>query len=267
MNSRRALCISFAVNCLLLAVCGVLFWRGTEPGPQALAPAADVEPPRLYPANPAAPATSPAPAAFHWSQLESTDYRTYVANLRSIGCPEQTVRDIVTADLDSAVYAPKREQLRQRLAANGGGGAVLGRQSFEAKLRQEELRFVNALLGQPAEPETRMLADSSRSAQTSAPADQGPSTPASMPLIFLATGTNALGLNESQLAAVERLKRQFVQALGGEKLDPNGPEYAARWAQAQPLLDQRLRTVLGREVYYKLHLQALRQTMISDGAQ
>jgi hypothetical protein len=37
--------------------------------------------------------------AWQWRQLESEDYRTYINNLRSVGCPEQTVRDIVSADL------------------------------------------------------------------------------------------------------------------------------------------------------------------------
>lgn len=37
--------------------------------------------------------------AFHWRQLESTNYDTFVANLRAVGCPERTIRDIVEADV------------------------------------------------------------------------------------------------------------------------------------------------------------------------
>jgi RNA polymerase sigma factor (sigma-70 family) len=37
---------------------------------------------------------------FHWSQVESADYRQYIANLRAIGCPEQTIRDLIIADLN-----------------------------------------------------------------------------------------------------------------------------------------------------------------------
>src|SRR5882724_337599 len=44
---------------------------------------------------------------FTWQQVESDDYPSYVANLREIGCPEQTVRDIIIADVN-AVYARKR---------------------------------------------------------------------------------------------------------------------------------------------------------------
>ena len=31
---------------------------------------------------------------FSWRSVESDDYPTYVSNLREIGCPEQTIRDI-----------------------------------------------------------------------------------------------------------------------------------------------------------------------------
>lgn len=42
-----------------------------------------------------------------WTQLESSDYPTYIANLRVIGCPEQTVRDIIIADVN-ALFARRR---------------------------------------------------------------------------------------------------------------------------------------------------------------
>jgi len=42
-----------------------------------------------------------------WSHVESPDYATYIANLRSIGCPEQTIRDIIIADVN-ALFAKRR---------------------------------------------------------------------------------------------------------------------------------------------------------------
>ena len=44
---------------------------------------------------------------FSWSQVESADYPAYIANLRAIGCPEQTIRDIIIADVN-ALYARKQ---------------------------------------------------------------------------------------------------------------------------------------------------------------
>jgi hypothetical protein len=48
--------------------------------------------------------------AFEWTQLESEDYRTYINRLRSIGCPEETIRDIVIADLEK-LMAPEMKEL------------------------------------------------------------------------------------------------------------------------------------------------------------
>ena len=45
---------------------------------------------------------------FSWhSDVESGDYATYVANLHDIGCPEQTIRDIIIADINT-LYSRKR---------------------------------------------------------------------------------------------------------------------------------------------------------------
>ena len=44
---------------------------------------------------------------FSWQEVESADYPTYIGNLRDIGCPEQTIRDIIVADVN-ALYAHRR---------------------------------------------------------------------------------------------------------------------------------------------------------------
>jgi hypothetical protein len=50
---------------------------------------------------------------FDWRQLESEDYRTYINRLRTIGCPEETIRDIVIADLEK-LMAPEVQQAEGR---------------------------------------------------------------------------------------------------------------------------------------------------------
>jgi LysM repeat protein len=44
---------------------------------------------------------------FTWSEIESPDYVTFITNLRDIACPEQTIRDIIIADVN-ALYARRR---------------------------------------------------------------------------------------------------------------------------------------------------------------
>jgi hypothetical protein len=44
---------------------------------------------------------------FSWQEVESPDYPTYISNLREIGCPEQTIRDLIIADVN-AMFARRR---------------------------------------------------------------------------------------------------------------------------------------------------------------
>ena len=48
---------------------------------------------------------------FSWRQVESAEYKTYIKNLRSIECPEETIRDIIIADVNK-LYAEKFKALR-----------------------------------------------------------------------------------------------------------------------------------------------------------
>jgi hypothetical protein len=44
---------------------------------------------------------------FDWRQVESEDYRQYIVNLRAIGCPEKTIREIILADVND-LFAARR---------------------------------------------------------------------------------------------------------------------------------------------------------------
>jgi len=55
--------------------------------------------------------------SFHWSEIESTDYRQYVANLRAVGCPEQIIRDIIVADVNQLFAARAQTIWKPRATA------------------------------------------------------------------------------------------------------------------------------------------------------
>jgi RNA polymerase sigma factor (sigma-70 family) len=46
------------------------------------------------------PADASRIAPFDWRQVESADYKQYIANLRAIGCPEKTIKNIIVADVN-----------------------------------------------------------------------------------------------------------------------------------------------------------------------
>ena len=69
---------------------------------------------RALPVKNAAISSASTRPAFNWREVESPDYRTYIKNLRATGCPEATVRDIVTADVAAAFAARRTEAMAAR---------------------------------------------------------------------------------------------------------------------------------------------------------
>ena len=111
MNARRLLPISLVLNICLLVAAGWLAIREPtrtassarpqpQPAPTASAPAPVPAPLQAQPAKPV--------QSFDWRLVESEDYKKYIANLRSIGCPEETIRDIISADVKKLFDARKR---------------------------------------------------------------------------------------------------------------------------------------------------------------
>ena len=98
MRWRLLLLLSLAANVLLAA--GLLRHAHRAPSPPATAIAEETNP--IIKTN-----VVLRHQFISWSHVESPDYATYIANLRSIGCPEQTIRDIIIADVN-ALFAKRR---------------------------------------------------------------------------------------------------------------------------------------------------------------
>ncbi len=52
-------------------------------------------------------------ATLDWNSIEASDYAAYIANLRAIGCPAETIRDIIVADVNT-LFAKRRTELRSK---------------------------------------------------------------------------------------------------------------------------------------------------------
>ncbi len=103
MKPSTALVISLGINAVLIAVALGLVRRPASSG--TVAPAAE-SPAIAAPSQVAATATDPAKIAGSnilvtnhpaWRRIESPDWEELAANLRAAGCPERSVRDIITA--------------------------------------------------------------------------------------------------------------------------------------------------------------------------
>ena len=225
---------------LTALLCGGTFYLGSQFGRTK----ASVSKPLRLPV-PLSPGTDSQPAPgpqanvrpFRWNQLESTDYRTYIANLRGIGCPEQTIRDIITADVDG-VFGRQRDQLTKSTA-----GASI--KDTLAALRRQEDQFLISLLGPQFDKATEIAANAEPTrlrrgnTQDSIP---------ELPLVLQNVDLTALKPNSSQLEIIDSLRQEFRQEIG-TVTDPGDPAYRERWLKAQHESDSLLRGLLGTDFY------------------
>lgn len=105
MSAKTVASISACANVLLVAV---LWWIWREPPPPKLIVVETNAAVRIIEKPSVTKITEP----FNWQKVESEDYRQYIDNLRAIGCPEQTVRDIIIADVN-ALFDSRREAVLQ----------------------------------------------------------------------------------------------------------------------------------------------------------
>jgi hypothetical protein len=115
----------------------------------------DSMPPPTPTANAGATLQSEIPA-FHWSQLESEDYREYIARLRGFSVPERTIRDIIVAEVNS-LYRPRLAALRPPAPVltnfwEQRGGQLSPRRPKEEReqlraLEKEKAELIKSLLG------------------------------------------------------------------------------------------------------------------------
>jgi hypothetical protein len=171
MNAKTVLLLSLTVN---VALAAALVWTARSKAPQT-----DVtEAPNIAPATNAlkrlsaraatAPSVDPAAAPgqlFDWRLVESEDYRKYIANLRAIGCPEETIRDIIVADVNK-LYESRRKELAgpPKKFEYWKPGAMMGatydaeRTEKERALNQEKRALLTELLGSAPDEKPDLLA-------------------------------------------------------------------------------------------------------------
>ncbi len=161
MRARNILIISLGLNLLL----GLLVFsqkKHQSPGPASVPPVQIVRQSVVEKIT-NAPAVSSIriPAkSFTWENLESEDYPTYVANLRSVGCPERTLQHIIVQDLEK-LYRDKQRQEPSETGLWMTGSDLEALRSKRAAnklaLSLEKSAVMKALLGREIDREARKV--------------------------------------------------------------------------------------------------------------
>ena len=150
MNIPRILNLRTFLSVSLVANIALFCWaagRARGPATTGSAPAVPDSKPALTSTPKPARVSSQAFKAgtpndsFRWESLESSDYQTFIHNLRRIGCPEETICDLIVADVNKA-YAPKLAAAARRA---GEGYWLSGQKRRQLNLEVEsELHKLNA---------------------------------------------------------------------------------------------------------------------------
>ena len=221
MRTRTLLIGSLAMNVVLAA----LWLAARAQKPQPAPAAAGVEP---APAGEVRTNVVVRRQFFTWSELESENYPRYIENLRSINCPEQTVRDIIIADVN---------QLFQK--RRSAGLIPASRQWWQSgpdpALERLAARQLAAL-----ERERRTLLESLLGPDWDAPTASAPTVAIMLPLDGPVLGGLSEEAQDTVQAASGRAQRQFERLLEASPGQPSPAGLAAiqrqLTAELQPVL-------------------------------
>jgi hypothetical protein len=259
MKAKSILACSLSFNAVALALGGVLLFHGphrtarVEGAERKVAAARTAD---VVPVVKAAPVSEP--RTLHWSDLASSDYETYARNLRAIGCPESTIREILTGAI-ARIYDGKR----QGVTAQYQQGKIdkVTMETAVAQLWDEQNDAVNRLSlivrGSAILTANKISPAMVTTAAENAPAGGGvpagsvsPDPAIRVPVAF-AEPDSSLALTDAQQAAMAQASNDFAKKMSASKLAPTDPAYHQLWQEAQDDADERLKVQLG-ETYLQL---------------
>jgi hypothetical protein len=162
MNAKRLLTCSLILN---LGLVGTLAWLAKKHAnrPIVVENRSALEAATNAPSNSGSRPTvvsefSKPSQSFDWRMVESEDYKKYIANLRSIGCPEETIRDIIIADVNKLFASRKSSFSTNKFVYWKAGNMFSGmvdeqRVQQQQALNKEKRALLKELLG--IEPEDK----------------------------------------------------------------------------------------------------------------
>jgi len=230
--------------------------------------------PQSFPEKPAVPARELSSerarneaASFSWSQIESSDYAAYAQNLRKVGCPERTIRILVSAELEDG-FQEKQKELETALGKNSlalDEKLATLRKEKEEKLRQalggesqtSGITYASPVAVAPASvsEQSPVISQSTENAPPSDSSNAQTRPQATIPLAFLIPDSGT-PLTKNQQAQIQNIQQAFVSAVNAVSQNPADPAYLAAWMTAQEQADEQYKLQFGTQAFLQHQLHA-----------
>lgn len=227
---------------------------------------------------------------FQWKELDAPDFVTYVQNLRNVGCPEATIRDIIRGEL-TELYTIKKQELEREMST-APADLKAGLEQRLQHLSKEENGLFTTLTANPESPPPLTASsappESMREAGSAAPgsalnpevADPA-STSLMIPSAFLVGNdpsqpppTTELSLTPTHpdlspvtTAVISQIREDFASAVTeGPQADPSSTVYRERWLSAQQASDDRFSSLFGGDLFIKTQTKAAQDEYLRQRA-
>lgn len=253
-HSMKQTCLLGAVALIALPAAVSLWWmlpggQSTEPHiPHDVEQATQIMPTetpgKATDARGTAQTAQPSAAVAVEFSMEPGALHAHAEALRSQNIPEPTVREIIASRI-TAAFEARRLALRNESLRSRNDDAI--QYQLESLARQQGA-LIEEIFG-PAQPQAQTF-----STLFSAEGEKPPQMPAAM-----ADALPATVRTEEQAAALEKVRADFIEAIGGVDLNPGSPEYRQRWLPAQSDADQRFRLLFGDNAFVQHQLQAAQE--------
>ncbi|HEY8900645.1 MAG TPA: hypothetical protein VIM61_09555 [Chthoniobacterales bacterium] len=188
---------------------------------------------------PAAPSEIPPPGRLTWRDLADADSARFAANLRAIGCPEDTILRIVTTDEDPSTPA---EPVPAATPTQAVVPVAMPVPVAMAPAPPAVAPIAPIAPPPPAGPDVVIVA---------------PQGHVPLPVAFQELPQDGQ-MTPEQRAKLTAIQDAFIAAIGGANQDPNSAEYLARWREAQRKSDVAFKTAFGQGEFIRRQMARLR---------
>lgn len=245
---KRPILLSALALSLLLN--GVQFYSTLQSTPQADLSIQVAPQPVFVPISAETTPTEKAP--FHWREIESCDFASYITNLRQIGCPEPTIRQIVHSELRSSLTSD---------SPGSADAATIERQT--AELLAKMLPSGEASTTTTPVTAAAQATPDATPAPLEVPAAFLVGDAANMPSITpnsLSTTPTDTTLAPETLRRLQDLREDFGESLNSPGAQPDSNNYQLNWQRARFQSDDYFSSLYGGDYFIRVQQGAGNQT-------